>query len=145
MKGEIIMIDYNQACKIAYEYYKEAWKISGLSMAKDLGEMWIFYPSISEPFFGDSHITVSKKDGQIENFNLPDENNFHLLKNATIVEIPKEFKITVEEAIELYSNKFGGYPSFLMMGAKDEYVINTIIKAIESGKEIVAEHDDKDY
>ena len=71
------MIDYASACKTAYEFYKEAWHTSGLCDAKDLGG---------------SHITVSKTDGSVEQFVLPDEGNFKLLKTAASVEIPAEFK-----------------------------------------------------
>lgn len=86
------MIDYASACKTAYEFYKEAWHTSGLCDAKDLGEKWLFYPNSDEPFFGGSHITVSKTDGSVEQFVLPDEGNFKLLKTAASVEIPAEFK-----------------------------------------------------
>lgn len=86
------MIEFNYACKIAYEYYKEAWKVTGLKEAKDLGEKWLFYPKGEEEFFGDSHITVSKVDAEIENFVLPNKENFDLLKKATTVEIAKEYK-----------------------------------------------------
>lgn len=85
-------MDFIQASRIAYEYYKECWDTEGLRGAKDLGEKWIFYPDTSEPFFGDSHITVSKNEGEIELFILPDKENFALLKKAVDVEIPKEFQ-----------------------------------------------------
>ena len=83
------MVEYGEACEIAYAYYKEVWHVKGLCEAKDLGEKWIFYPEMEEPFFGDSHITVSKVDGRIEPFILPDMENFRLLENAVVVEIPK--------------------------------------------------------
>lgn len=86
------MDNFDKACKIAYEYYKEAWQVSGLVEAKDLGEKWLFYPKSEVPFFGDSHITVSKTDLQVENFLLPDKENFELLTKATAVEIPEEYK-----------------------------------------------------
>lgn len=87
------MIDYASACKTAYEFYKEAWHASGLCDAKDLGEKWVFYPHSNEPFFGGSHIAISKANGAMEQFVLPDEENFKLLKNAVSVEIPDEFKV----------------------------------------------------
>lgn len=86
------MIDYANACKMAYDYYKKVWHISGLCDAKDLSAKWIFYPNSNEHFFGGSHISISKADGSIGNFVLPDEENFKLLKNAVSVEIPAEFK-----------------------------------------------------
>lgn len=85
-------MDFIQACRIAYVYYKECWEIEGLSEAKDLGEKWLFYPKTSQPFFGNSHITVSKGQGQVKQFMLPDQENFALLKTALDVDLPEEFK-----------------------------------------------------
>ena len=44
-----------------------------------------------------------------------------------------------EEAIAAYTEKFGGFPYFLMMGASDEAVIKAVKKALKSGKEIEPE------
>lgn len=85
-------MEYSEAGKIAYAYYEEIWHVKGLCEAKDLGEKWIFYPDVQEPFFGNSHITVSKEDGRIEPFILPDMENFKLLKNAVIMEIPEALR-----------------------------------------------------
>ena len=85
-------MDYIDACRIAYEYYQAAWHVRGLCEAKDLGEKWIFYPASDEVFFGNSHITVSKRDGRIEPFVLPDVENFRLMKNGVVTEIPEEFR-----------------------------------------------------
>lgn len=87
------MIKYANACKIAYEFYNETWSVSGLCDAKDLGEKWLFYPNSNEPFFGGSHIVISKADGSVEQFVLPDEENFKLLKHSVPVEIPDEFRV----------------------------------------------------
>lgn len=84
-------MDFMQACKIAYEYYKEYWGTEGLRKIKDVGEKWIFYPNMNEPFFGDHHISVAKSDGKIAPFVLPDKHNFELLKGAVDVKIPEEF------------------------------------------------------
>ncbi len=86
------MDNFDKACRIAYEYYKEAWHINGLLEAKDLGEKWIFYPNNKDSFFGGNHITVSKIDTKIEEFFLPDKENFELLKKAMVVDVPKEYK-----------------------------------------------------
>lgn len=84
-------MDFMQACRIAYEYYKECWDAKGLSMIKDVGEKWIFYPSMDEPFFGGHHISIQKSDGEVKPFVLPDKQNFELLKRAVDVEVPEEF------------------------------------------------------
>lgn len=47
--------------------------------------------------------------------------------------------MTREEAIAAYTEKFGGFPYFLMMGASDEAVIAAVEKALKSGKEIEPE------
>lgn len=84
--------DFDQACKIAYEYYKEAWKTVGLNKISDLGEKWIFYPKVTEVNYGSHHITISKINGEIKPFVLPNKDNFELLKNATSVDVPEEYK-----------------------------------------------------
>lgn len=44
--------------------------------------------------------------------------------------------MTREEAIAAYTEKFGGFPHFLMMGTSDEAVITAVKKALKSGEEI---------
>lgn len=44
--------------------------------------------------------------------------------------------MTLEEAINEYIKKFGGFPYFLFMGASEETIIAVIEEALESGKEI---------
>ena len=85
------MIDFDFACKIAYDYYREMWKCEGLKSARDLGELWLFYPVDDRPFFGDSRITVSKDTGEIRLFPLPNRKNFELLKESSAIEIPAEY------------------------------------------------------
>lgn len=48
----------------------------------------------------------------------------------------------VEKAIEKYVNKFGGFPSFLFMGAEDDFIIESIESALKSGKEIEPNDED---
>lgn len=43
---------------------------------------------------------------------------------------------TMQEAIDKYVEKFGGFPYFLFSGAPDEQIILAIEKALEEGKEI---------
>ena len=47
--------------------------------------------------------------------------------------------MTREEAIKAYTEKFGGFPYFLMMGTSDEAVITAVKKALKSGEEIEPE------
>ena len=44
--------------------------------------------------------------------------------------------MTREEAIKAYTEKFGGVPYFLMMGAPDEAITAAVEKALKSGEEI---------
>lgn len=44
--------------------------------------------------------------------------------------------MTVEEAINEYIKKFGGFPYFLFMGASEETIIAVIEEALNSGVEI---------
>ena len=51
----------------------------------------------------------------------------------------------VEEVKAKYIEMFGGYPSFLLMGADDEYIVEVLTKCIESGKDLEAEDPEADY
>ncbi|MGI6033654.1 MAG: hypothetical protein ACOX69_09580 [Coriobacteriales bacterium] len=46
-----------------------------------------------------------------------------------------------EEAIEAYSKKFGGFPSFLVMGMSDDDLVELIEKSLETGKPISYDKD----
>ena len=48
----------------------------------------------------------------------------------------------VDEVIKAYEDKFGGYPSFLLMGADDEEIIKALSKCLETGKELEMDTDD---
>ena len=48
--------------------------------------------------------------------------------------------MTAQEAIDTYTEMFGGYPSFLLMGATDEEILKALIPCIESGKELEADN-----
>lgn len=53
--------------------------------------------------------------------------------------------MTGKEAIELYTQKFGGFPYFLFLGAEDEEIVNAVEKAISTGEKIKVEHKESDY
>lgn len=53
--------------------------------------------------------------------------------------------MTRQEAEAAYIEKFGGYPSFLLMGADDETIVEKLSKCLETGKELEPEFSDADY
>lgn len=86
------MIKYDEACKIAFDYYKKNGKI-GLCEANDLGDSWLFAGGDPDAVDdGGYSITVDKGTGKIEPFFLPDKENFKRLDRATPVDIPDEYK-----------------------------------------------------
>ena len=46
--------------------------------------------------------------------------------------------MSVDEAISAYTEKFGGFPTFLFMGAEDEEIVKAVKKALKTGEEIEA-------
>lgn len=52
---------------------------------------------------------------------------------------------TVDEVKAKYIEMFGGYPSFLLMGADDDYIIEKLTQCIESGTELEPENPDDVY
>lgn len=53
--------------------------------------------------------------------------------------------MTKEQAIAAYTEKFGGYPAFLLAGADDDYIITALSKCVETGEEYEAPAEDADY
>ena len=53
--------------------------------------------------------------------------------------------MTAQEAINAYTNKFGGFPYFLFLGAPDEKIVEAVKIALKTGKEIKAENSGADY
>lgn len=51
-------------------------------------------------------------------------------------------KKNVDTLIEMYIEKFGGYPYFILMGADDDYVSELIEKALKDGKEIEFDYEE---
>lgn len=47
--------------------------------------------------------------------------------------------MTADKAIDLYVEKYGGFPYFAFMGASDETIIEAVKKALDTGAEIVVE------
>lgn len=50
-------------------------------------------------------------------------------------------KMTVEDAVNIYSQKFGGFPWELVCCCSDEEIVKKAINAVETGNEITAEPD----
>ena len=46
---------------------------------------------------------------------------------------------TEEDAINAYIERFGGFPYFLFMGAEEDVIIDAVVKALETDREIEAE------
>ena len=46
---------------------------------------------------------------------------------------------TGEDAISAYVERFGGFPYFLFMGAEEDVIIDAVVKALETDREIEAE------
>lgn len=53
--------------------------------------------------------------------------------------------MNLEEVINEYIKKFGGFPYFLFMGASEETIIGAINKALETGVKIESQWQDVDY
>lgn len=53
--------------------------------------------------------------------------------------------MTLEEATAAYIERFGGYPTFLLRGVDEEYIISALTACIESGKELEPERSDCEY
>lgn len=52
---------------------------------------------------------------------------------------------TAEKAEAAYSERFGGWPYFLLMGADDDEVVWLARKALRTGREIDADEAEGDY
>ena len=53
--------------------------------------------------------------------------------------------MTVEEVIAAYTEKFGGYPAFLLMGADDKEIIRLLSECIQNGHELEPPEEDAIY
>ena len=54
--------------------------------------------------------------------------------------------MAIEEIIEKYNDKFGGFPAFLLQGISDEELGEMMLESLRTGKPIEVEIDeDSDY
>lgn len=85
------MIDLNQACKLAKEYYEKNTDKKLLSKIYEHKEMWIIYSKTNEVEFGGYGISIDKETAEIKIFILPSRKNFEILAASRIVEVPKDY------------------------------------------------------
>ena len=46
---------------------------------------------------------------------------------------------TEDDAINAYTERFGGFPYYLFMGAEEDDIISEVVKALETDRDIEAE------
>lgn len=46
---------------------------------------------------------------------------------------------TEDDAINAYAERFGGFPYYLFMAAEEDVIIDAVVKALETDREIEAE------
>lgn len=85
------MIDLNQACKLAKEYYEQNTDKRYLSKIYEHEKMWIIYGKTNEVEFGGYGISIDKATAEIKIFTLPSMENFEILDASRIVEVPKDY------------------------------------------------------
>lgn len=84
---------FENACKIAMEYFKREYGDVGLLPVSDVGDRWVFsgYNAKREILYGKQSIAINKDTGEKTIFYLPDEENFKLLEESTEIQVPKEY------------------------------------------------------
>ena len=85
------MTDFEDAVKAANEYLLDA---EGLPVTKALDAQthWVFFAVPKEGYaVGNAGVKVDKQSGKLEDFILPDDENFELLDRAKDIDIPPEF------------------------------------------------------
>ena len=84
-------MEFNNICKIAYDYYKRHLNIEGLCSCVDIGEYYVFSagdPNITN--YGGCMITVDKNNHTIDMFDTIE--NIPLLMQGKKVKISNEYK-----------------------------------------------------
>lgn len=85
------MINLNQACELAREYYEKNTGKKTLSKIYEHKKMWIVYSKANEIEFGGYGISIDKETAEIKIFTLPLLENFEILDASHIVEVPKDY------------------------------------------------------
>lgn len=90
--GGTKMINYNEACALAFDYYKNKVQVIGLVQAYECAHSYIFCGGKKNIVsIGSFIIAVSKKNGNISILKFPSKENSELIKNATPLDIPNVF------------------------------------------------------
>ena len=91
------MLKFEDACKKAYNFFRENTQQIAIYSAMDAGEFWLFFGDTDGYVdVGGQGIKLNKDSGEIEEFTLPNIENFQIMKNAVSLEVPNEFKKSVE-------------------------------------------------
>ena len=81
-------MSFDEAYELAVSFFKKE-SGRGIACALDAETHWIFYPGKSDVIeVGSSGIKIEKTHGVIDEFFLPDDENFKLLDCSRKVEIP---------------------------------------------------------
>ena len=87
------MLNFEEACKMAYDFFRENTQKIAIYSAMDAGEFWIFFGDTDGYVdVGGQGIKVNKFNGEIDEFTLPNLENFKIMKNAIQIDVPCEFK-----------------------------------------------------
>lgn len=83
------MIKLDDAVKIANEYFLKEYDLT-VATAMDAETHWIFYAVPEDgSVIGNAGVKVEKATGNLEDFILPDDENFELLDRAKPIEMPQ--------------------------------------------------------
>ena len=52
---------------------------------------------------------------------------------------------TEEDAINAYTERFGGFPHFIFMGAEEDVIIDAVVKALETDRMIEPKNNEVIY
>lgn len=84
------MTELEMATKMANEYLLEEEGLP-VTTAMDAETHWIFYAVPEEgPGIGSAGVKIDKRTGKLEDFILPDDENFELLDRAKEIKLPNE-------------------------------------------------------
>ena len=84
------MIEFENACELAYNHFKEISPEYVLTSALEHELYWIFYGGIPERIeYGGSGIKISREDGSKEPFRLPKE--LKILRSSAKIAVPEKY------------------------------------------------------
>lgn len=86
------MINYNEACALAFDYYKNKLQVIGLSQAYESSHSYVFCGGKKDIVsIGSCIIAIDKENGNISPLKFPSKENSELIKNASTLDIPNNF------------------------------------------------------